>query len=180
MTNNFGFMAQAQRKIEAMQAEAAKVAEAEKILTSIRKDLGIDKSDYITHMSRPMDDETFRNIAERQISDLQEICSNNNFIRSLGLQQYISEELTDIYQSALRLKAGNPDLSPMPCMGYIETLTSPETIEHIDGFGKPLCDGMFRSLIVMAFEIEISNVVNLLADHEKKEHEKKSECGRML
>ena len=84
MTQNFGFMAKANAKIEARKAEAAKVAEAAKCLQSIRKDLGIKKSDYLDFVDRPMTDEQFRNIAERQISDLQDTCSHSQFLQELG------------------------------------------------------------------------------------------------
>lgn len=169
MTNNFGFMAQAQRKIEAMQAEAAKVAEASKCLQSIRKDLGINKSDYIAFMDAPATDEQYRNIVERQFDDLQRCCHYSEFLQELGLQQYINKELSDVYQSGLLLEAGNPDLKPMHCMSYIEALTSPETIEHIGSFGKPLCDGMYRSLIIMGLELEFRNANNLSKDYKAGE-----------
>lgn len=166
MTNNFGFMAQAQRKIEAMQAEAAKVAEASKTLVSIRKDLGIGESNYLDSMDKPLTEEQFRIVAERQLADLQGYCYGSQYLQDLGLQGYLDKELSMVYQSALKLAEPNPNFDPVQCIGYIERLTSPETIEHVDSFGRELCDAMFRSMIVMAFELEISNVRELMKKHQ--------------
>ena len=169
MTNTFGFMAQAQRKIEAMQAEAAKVAEASKCLQSIRKDLGITTSDYLAFRAAPATDAQYRNIVERQFDDLQRCCHYSEFLQELGFQQYINKELSDVYQSGLLLEAGNPDLKPRHCISQIEALTSPETIEHIGSFGKPLCDGMYRSLIIMGLELEFRNANTLSKDYKAGE-----------
>lgn len=178
MTNNFGFMAQANAKIEAMKAEAAKVAEAAKTLASIRNDLDIRRNDYndnyIDSMNNPIADEQFRDIAEQQISELQEICYSSLYLQELGLQQYINKDLTDIYQTALKLEAGNPDLQPMLCIGYIAELlkgirNSDAAMEHIESFGKELCNGMYRSLVIMGFYLEIENVRNLLKEHSAEE-----------
>lgn len=178
MTTTFGFIVRAQQKIEAAKAEAAKVAEAAKTLVSIRNDLDIRRNDYndnyIDSMNNPVSDEQFRDIAEKQINELQGICYSSLYLQELGLQQYINKDLTDIYQTALKLEAGNPDLQPMLCIGYIAELlkgirNSDAAMEHIESFGKELCNGMYRSLVIMGFYLEIENVRNLLKEHSAEE-----------
>ena len=170
MTQNFGFMAKANAKIEARKAEAAKVAEASKVLMSIRNDLGILRNDYIDSMNNPIADEQFRDIAEKQIAELQDICYHSTYLQELGLQQYISKDLSDVYQTALLLERGNPNLDPMLCIGYIEYLINSEaTINHIESFGKELCNSMYRCIIIMGLYLEIENVRNLLKEHNAEE-----------
>ena len=174
MTMNFGFAVKAQKKIEAMQAEAAKVAEAAKTLVSIRNDLDIRRNDYndnyIDSMNNPVSDEQFRDIAEKEIAELQDICYHSTYLQELGLQQYISKDLSDIYQTALLLERGNPNLDPMLCIGYIESIINSEaTINHIESFGKELCNSMYRSIIIMGLYLEIENVRNLLKEHNAEE-----------
>ena len=173
-TTTFGFMAKANAKIEAMKAEAAKVAEAAKTLASIRNDLDIRRNDYndnyIDSMNNPIADEQFRDIAEKQIAELQDICYHSTYLQELGLQQYIDKELSDVYQTALLLERGNPNLDPMLCIGYIESLINSEaTINHIESFGKELCNSMYRSIIIMGLYLEIENVRNLLKEHNAEE-----------
>lgn len=174
MTQNFGFMAKAQQKIEAMKAEAAKVAEAAKTLASIRNDLDIRRNDYndnyIDSMNNPASDAQFRDIAEKEIAELQDICYHSTYLQELGLQQYISKDLSDVYQTALLLERGNPNLDPMLCIGYIESIINSEaTINHIESFGKELCNSMYRSIIIMGLYLEIENVRNLLKEHNAEE-----------
>ena len=170
----FGFIVRAQQKIEAAKAEAAKVAEAAKTLASIRNDLDIRRNDYndnyIDSMNNPVSDEQFRDIAEKEIAELQDICYHSTYLQELGLQQYISKDLSDVYQTALLLERGNPNLDPMLCIGYIESLINSEaTINHIESFGKELCNSMYRSIIIMGLYLEIENVRNLLKEHDAEE-----------
>ena len=174
MTTTFGFIVRAQQKIEAAKAEAAKVAEAAKTLVSIRNDLDIRRNDYndnyIDSMNNPVSDEQFRDIAEKEIAELQDICYHSTYLQELGLQQYISKDLSDVYQTALLLERGNPNLDPMLCIGYIESLINSEaTINHIESFGKELCNSMYRSIIIMGLYLEIENVRNLLKEHNAEE-----------
>lgn len=167
---NFGFMKQAQAKIEAMKAEKAKFEEASKVLTSIRNDLGILSNDYIYYMNMPISDKQFCDIAEKLIAELQDICYHSVYLQELGLQQYISKDLSDVYQTALLLERGNPNLDPMLCIGYIEALINSEaTIEHIEGFGRDLCNSMYRSIIIMGLYLEIENTKDLLKEHQADE-----------
>lgn len=179
-TTTFGFMAKANAKIEAAKAEAAKVAEAAKTLASIRNDLDIRRNDYndnyIDSMNNPVSDEQFRDIAEKEIAELQDICYHSTYLQELGLQQYISKDLSDVYQTALLLERGNPNLDPMLCIGYIESLINSEaTINHIESFGKELCNSMYRSIIIMGLYLEIENVRNLLKEHQAKVAESEEE-----
>ena len=174
MTTTFGFIVRAQQKIEAAKAEAAKVAEAAKTLVSIRNDLDIRRNDYndnyIDSMNNPASDAQFRDIAEKEIAELQDICYHSTYLQELGLQQYISKDLSDVYQTALLLERGNPNLDPMLCIGYIESLINSEaTINHIESFGKELCNSMYRSIIIMGLYLEIENVRNLLKEHNAEE-----------
>lgn len=174
MTTTFGFILRAQQKIEAAKAEAAKVAEAAKTLASIRNDLDIRRNDYndnyIDSMNNPASDAQFRDIAEKEIAELQDICYHSTYLQELGLQQYISKDLSDVYQTALLLERGNPNLDPMLCIGYIESIINSEaTINHIESFGKELCNSMYRSIIIMGLYLEIENVRNLLKEHNAEE-----------
>ena len=174
MTTTFGFIVRAQQKIEAAKAEAAKVTEASKVLMSIRNDLDIRRNDYndnyIDSMSNPASDAQFRDIAEKEIAELQDICYHSTYLQELGLQQYISKDLSDVYQTALLLERGNPNLDPMLCIGYIESLINSEaTINHIESFDKELCNSMYRSIIIMGLYLEIENVRNLLKEHNAEE-----------
>ena len=174
MTTTFGFITKANAKIEARKAEAAKVAEAAKTLASIRNDLDIRRNDYndnyIDSMNNPASDAQFRDIAEKEIAELQDICYHSTYLQELGLQQYISKDLSDVYQTALLLERGNPNLDPMLCIGYIESLINSEaTINHIESFGKELCNSMYRSIIIMGLYLEIENVRNLLKEHNAEE-----------